>query len=242
MALGIVLKTIDYRENDLLLMVLLETGKKISLVCKGGKKMNSKNAMHIGLYMTSDFLYDDRLDKTMLTLKNVVSQKKRYQFQFDIVKSSCASLMCELVNRIEESSSELYELLDTCLDILHNEDYAIGITSFFLAQLLADLGISPFVDGCVNDGITQVAGISIQEGGFVCQTCATKTHIIPFKSKEDLLKFRWLNKLSLENVNAFLKKREILPSDLYTLLTFLTYHTQIQTHSEKFLRDILTQN
>ncbi len=163
---GIVLKKVDYREHDAMLTVLSKEGK-ISILARGIQKLNSKNAPACQPFAFSSF---ELLDKGHGLKKAELIENYR-KIREDLLKQSIASIMIEVMDRLEEEMAD-FKKLKTCLDLLADAKQPYCVLALFLSVCCAELGISAFVDGCIRCGNQQeIAGFSVVDGGFVCAHC-----------------------------------------------------------------------
>ncbi len=237
---GIVLKQTDYRENDMIISVLLDIGKKVSLICRGVKKLTSKNAMSIRPFLSSEFIFDYDENKSIFNLKNANIKKSRIKMNNDLTKINLAALICQMVDSFifddEYLVKETYQLLDFSLDMLENTNNNFLSACFFCAKFLEIIGIAPYVNGCVFDDNKKIAGISINDGGFVCRECLHKTVILQKIKEEHLRKFRIINKADYENFSILMKDDNYQLEDLDLLVNFYIKHTDIKLSTYDFIK------
>lgn len=242
---GIVMKQIEYRENDALLTVLTKEYGKLSLVVKGIKKMTSKNAVSCMPYCISEFVLDYQDDKSMFTIKNGSLIESNRKIQEDLVKMGVAQVLTELIDKSipqgyldEETNENFYELLALSLKRLNDENENGLLLSLFIAQVLSYLGIPPIVDECVLCGNTKVNYISVEEGGFICSEC--KNEVGSSSGKQmDLKRFRLANKAQLEHYDVLKQYGPWTIEDCETLIEFLKVHSGIELETWQFLEKIV---
>lgn len=243
--LGIVLKQIEYRENDALLTVLTKDHGKLSLVARGIKKMTSKNAVSCMPYCVSEFVLDYQDDKSMFTIKTASLQESNHKIQEDLIKLGVAQVLTELVDKCipqgyidDEIIENLYQLLEVSLRKL-NDDKEYGLLlSLFLAQILKQCGVPPTVDECVLCGSSKVNYISVDEGGFICADCKAEVGAIT-TNQMDLKRFRLVNKAEIEHFDVLKGYGPWPLNEAYTMIEFLKIHTGIECDSWNFLKKIV---
>ena len=240
---GIIIKQTDYRENDMIVTTLLDNGKKISLICKGVKKITSRNAMGVMPFLTSEFIFNFDENKTIFNLKNCKIIKNRKNISKDLIDMSYASLMCQIVDTFiiddEDLSLNIYKLLDFCLDELNDKDNSLNVMCFFISMFLENVGLKPNVDGCVFDDNKKIVGISIIDGGFICSNCINKTSTYKDIDESHLRNFRILNKVNYSNYDEFIKLNVFDKKDLFILLDFYMHHTGLKLKTYDFLKSII---
>ncbi|MDI9540474.1 MAG: DNA repair protein RecO [Bacillota bacterium] len=192
---GIVINSIEYKENDAIITILTNEFGKVALYVKGYKKITSKNVYATQLFDYSNFLFDYKPDKSIQILKSANLIKQFSDIKTDYEKISIASVICEIANAVEE---DIYKLVFETLKKLDDSDQIYLVLNVFLVTMLNILGIAPFVDGCVNCGRTNdIESISTIEGGFLCCYCNREFNEETF-DVEILRNFRIINKASFD--------------------------------------------
>lgn len=242
--IGIILKQIEYKENDSIINVLLEGLGKYSFSCKGTKKLTSKNAMSIRPFLTSEFLFDYNETKTIFNLKNATTIKSRKNINSNLIKMSLSSLICQMVdlttyNDDTATINYVYELLDFTLDKLNEDNHDILITCLFIAVYLEIIGIKPNIESCALCSNKEIIGISIKEGGFICKNCANNTALYDDVNIENLKKFRLINKAKLINYEILKELDTYDIKDLDILVKFFEFHIGLKLKSYEFLKELL---
>lgn len=235
---GIVLKQMDYRDNDLIISVLFKDLGKYSLIARGVKKPNSKNSFAISPYINSEFIFDFKENKNIFNIKNASLVKIRKNISKDILKMAYSALLCQIVDIVSIEDEDAFELLDFSLDRINDDNHDILICCLFVAQYLKKLGLAPYVDGCVVDDNASIKGISISEGGFICTNHNIELYDIDI---EGLKKFRIINKANLDNYEILKGIDTYNYKDLYLLMDFLEFHTQINFKSYNFLKTFIVK-
>ncbi len=186
----------DYKDNDAILSVYTREYGLISLYGKGLKKITSKNAYGTQLMCRSEFLLDYNPSKSMQLLKSATLQKEFLNIRSDYQRLALASVVLEIINKINEDS--LYDLLERTLTLLDESEQPYMVFSVFMSAILQLLGINPEVDRCVNCGDDKaIETISVEDGGFICRNCNKQLMLHPYLP-EKLRKFRYINKASFD--------------------------------------------
>ena len=197
---GIVVNQIDYKENDQIISIINKQYGKISLYVKGYKKINSKNAFACQLLDYSSFLLDYYPSKNIQVLKSASLIEQFNSIKQDYQKIAISSLMCEIINQTDSVYD--FDLLMNSLTLLEKTDQPYLILNLFLAQQLRQIGIAPYVDGCVICNNNNIETISISDGGFLCRSCNEGQ--IEKMPVEFLKKFRYINKASFDKYDKLL--------------------------------------
>ncbi len=93
---GIVLKSMEYRENDRIVTMYSDKFGKIGVMARGAKKNNSKF-----FSSTNDFVYGEFIlykGKSMYVLEDAFCIEAFRQFTEDLTKLTYASYLCELID------------------------------------------------------------------------------------------------------------------------------------------------
>lgn len=195
--MGIVTRSTDYKDNDVILNVLTENGF-VALYARGIKKMTSRNAYACQLFDLSEFSFDAGEEREMHILKTAVLKREFSGIKEDYDRLALGSVVLEIVNQLEDESN--YHLLAETLELLENTPEPFTVFSLFITRVLKDMGLDPSVDECVNCGQTKgIETISIEDGGFLCHDCNV-SHIGTY-DVEFLRKYRIINKADYSVVN-----------------------------------------
>lgn len=176
---GVIIKALDYKENDKLIWIYTENLGKITAVARGAKK--SKSSLFA---ITLPLCYGDYTIFKGKNLSNMQEGKIINSFQglmSNLDKLTYSSYLCELIDiaLIEgEKNLYLYKEFITTLYLLDTDaiDYELLIRSFEL-KLLKATGYGLILDNCVNcrKRINVSNYISLSNFGGVCDECE-KTH------------------------------------------------------------------
>ncbi len=236
---GIVLKQSDYKENDVLLSVLLKEEGRISLVAKGVLKSASKNNLICQPFTMNRFQFDFVETKSIFQVHTGEVIHSFYHIKEDLNAINAATLMCEIIEKCTQQNEvveNLYNELAFCLEMLHNKKPIHLVVCYFVARILEEMGFDPVVDECVLCGEQSVSGITLAEGGFVCKECATQVTVVPV-TLNNLKNFRYINKAHQENfeILSTLIKTEL--SDVKIFIDFLCLHSGLKLDSLKFYEE-----
>lgn len=163
---GYVLTKQDINEADALITVFTSENK-VKIKVKGMNKINSKNAFFCQPFSLSLFHLLESKSKTTHTLKNGELIKNYQRINQDLNSQSVAHCIAELLTKSDCFS---YDECGQFFEAMENQ--GMLVLCYMLVQQLLRNGIGLIVDECVNCGNTQqIAGISVEQGGFVCLNC-----------------------------------------------------------------------
>lgn len=190
---GVIIKALDYRENDKLVWVYTENLGKITSVAKGAKR--SKSNLFAS---TLPLCYGDYMIFKGKNLSNLQEGKIINSFQglmSNLDKLTYSSYLCELIDIAVmegERNLYLYKEFITTLYLLDTDaiDYELLIRSFEL-KLLKATGYGLVLDKCISCGkkINVSNYISLSNFGGVCEDCERKYGLYISKGCYNALKF-----------------------------------------------------
>ena len=172
---GVVIKTLDYKENDKLVWIYTEDFGKVTAIARGAKKSKSKF-----LSITLPLCYGEYVLFKGRSLYNLQEGKIINSFQGllnNLDKLTYSSYVCELIDiaLLEgEKNKYLFKEFITTLYLLNTDalDYELLIRSFEL-KLLKGTGYGLNLDYCTccKKKIAVSNYISLNQFGGVCEEC-----------------------------------------------------------------------
>jgi len=172
---GIVLKRSDFGEADRLLVVFTPGHGKVRLLAKGVRKVPSRKAGHVELFMRSQFLVARGHSLDIITQAEALDAYPGLRDA--LVKATYAYYLAELIDAFFEEGEEneaAYRLLAFALERLAAGDDPGLLARFFEMKLLGLTGYRPDLQRCVGCGAAHVASqvfFSPGEGGMRCAAC-----------------------------------------------------------------------
>lgn len=169
---GIVLRTIDYKETDLLVDILTDEGKKCFLA-RGAKKLTSKNAPSLRLLTKGTFVIATNLSGKG-TLKESAPIRAMNPKE-DLPSLFALNFVAEATNAFSqyetESERKVYRFLDATLSKINDGYDPLSASLIYLSYILKTNGSGLDVSECVRcHSKRNIVGVSYQEGGFLCKT------------------------------------------------------------------------
>lgn len=199
---GVVIKTLDYKENDKLVWLYTEQYGKISAIARGAKK--SKNKL---FSITLPLCYGEFMLFKGKNLYNLQEGRIISSFQGllnNLDKLTYSSYLCELVDiaLVEgESNRWLFKEFVTTLYLLNTDaiEYEMLVRCFEI-KLLAATGYGLTLENCVicKEKIASSNYISLSYFGGICENCNKEHGLYISKGAYNALKF--LLKTSLDKV------------------------------------------
>lgn len=234
---GIVLSSNEYREYDGILTVSTKDYGVLKVIARGIRKMNSKNASACLPFTHMKMYIHVAEHKTLHALQRTEIVQSHRHIREDLVKQSIASFFCECIEKSEDGL-EVFDILEKALFHLEEGDCLLTLC-IFTATMMQMHGIEPFVDGCVHCRRQQrICGISIKNGGFVCQNCFSLRYDVSLQ-KEQLRKLRYLCKANFQYYEVLSSKIKCEAEDFERLYTFFNEYAGISLRSFCFLKQLL---
>ncbi|MFB4164889.1 DNA repair protein RecO [Alteribacillus sp. JSM 102045] len=172
---GIVLRTIAYGETNLILRLYTREAGKISVMARGAKKPKNRLSAAAQPFVYGMYLYYKA--SGMSTLNQGDSIDSFRLIRNDIVKTSYASYMAEMLDKLTEEKERnpyLFELFLQLLQKMNDDNDPEVLTRIFETKMTAQAGIKPELDRCVWCKRTEgTFSFSVKEAGFLCEVCKT---------------------------------------------------------------------
>lgn len=175
---GIILNSIDYKENHKISYILTDSGK-ISVLFPRAKRYKEGLIADTQSLNLIEFEIDD--DKSLSKAKTINVIDFFNEIKNDLKKYSAASYSLELIYRMVESDinpSLLFKLLNEFLkELKTREDIKLLLLQFRI-KMLYFLGIQPNFKECIHCGKKlDLAGLSIKYGAMECVNHTTSDNI-----------------------------------------------------------------
>lgn len=147
---AIIIRRSDFGEADRLLTVFTPDRGKLRLMAKGVRKITSRKAGHVELFMLTDMLIAQARTWDIISQAEIVESYRNLREDLD--KTSHAYYVAELVDRITEehdANAPLFELLALTLTRLSHVDDPFITLRYFELHLLSLTGFQPQLHFCV---------------------------------------------------------------------------------------------
>lgn len=170
---AIILRRSDFGEADRLLTVFTPDRGKLRLLAKGVRKITSRKAGHVELFMLTDMLVARGRTWDIISQAEVVEAYRNLREDLD--KTSQAYYLAELVDRFTEehdANRPLFELLALTLAHLSHVDDPFIALRYFEVHLLSLTGFQPQLHFCLacEEAIQPVEDnyFHFVDGGLLC--------------------------------------------------------------------------
>lgn len=172
---AVVLKAIDYKENDKIVWLFTEKHGKISCIVKGAKKSKSK---YLSLTLPLCFAeYSFFKGRNMFNMQEGKIVNSFQGLLDNLDKLTYSSYLCELLDIAlgdNEPNEKLFREFVTCLYLLNTDalEYEMLVRSFELKLLKATgYGLNLGYCSMCKKSISSANYISLSDFGGVCEEC-----------------------------------------------------------------------
>jgi len=214
---GIVLKSVNYGENDAILNIFTLEEGIISAKIKGVKKASAKLKFASQPFCFAEFIIAEKGDK-----KSVINASLHdgfYSLRENFYAFYAGSTMLEFALKFLSQSvenKEMFLLLSKSLnELTYGKESTEKVLIKFLLKALSLSGYGLYFDRCVKCGC-EISGrvfFSVQTGAFACEECLEEGFEIYFNTylalknieKEDFDKEHLINGLKL--ISYYLRER-----------------------------------
>lgn len=233
---GIVVSTVDYKENSKIINILTEEEGIIGVLAKGSKRLKSSISATSNILTYGTFHLNSR-NRGLSSLIEVDIIDNFKNIKKDLLKLNYSIYLLELSTKVyrHDNNKEIYKLLISGLKKI-NEGYDAEVINIITELKMLDyLGIKPVVDKCVNcGGINDIVTISSYKGGYLCKNCINTEKIYNIKTLKLIRMFYYvnLNKVTKLDISSNIKKElNIFIDDYYDR------YSGLYLKSKSFLRE-----
>lgn len=179
---GLVLREVAYREADMMLTVLTESGGKVSAAARGVRRKNSKLSAAVQSLAYSEFSFYENGGR--VTVNEAEPIELFFELRSDLVKFALASYFAELLEVTADAEVENPELIRLGL----NSFYALAklpkdpriIKAAFEMRIARYAGYAPVLDVCPVCGApARYPVFSLETGALYCATCPKVGKTVP---------------------------------------------------------------
>lgn len=188
---GLVIKTVDFQENDQIVTILTKEDGLITLMCPGTKKETSKNRHALNVLDFSEFEFFKAVGKGKVSkLKKATHIKSYEHIASNVELYAYATYYGQIISYILENQYEYATLSNLFLETISQLEKKTNPELVFIKfemELLKLTGNKIYLEGCAICRTRQsIYAISPFDNGLVCLHCASKEKTKP-TSKEQIL-------------------------------------------------------
>ncbi|WP_419726578.1 DNA repair protein RecO [Terrisporobacter petrolearius] len=173
---GIVLKSVTYKENDLILTIYTRKLGKIAAIARGAKKSKSSLLSSSQIFAYSNFTLKKEGNMYRVTQSEII--KSFYNLSYNFEAFSYATHILKLLDNFvidNQSNNRLFISLAQTLYLFCEENIDMEYVSLcFELKFLDYVGFKPIVNKCVscNNSSFKNPAFNIYEGGILCERCS----------------------------------------------------------------------
>ncbi len=209
---GVVLREIEYKDNDKLLTVLTRDFGKLTVKARGVKSQRSKLKAGCQLFSYSEWVlteYNGRYVATEVNAKELFSE-----LQKDIERMYLATYfvqVCDVIAQEDDPNCEMLSLLLNCLYALSKLGKSqCLVKAVFELRAMCISGFMPDLRGCMVCGKIDCNRFNITQGVLQCATCSTGGDIRMPLSAGSLAALRYIVSCDPKKLFAFQLSDEAL--------------------------------
>lgn len=167
---GIVISTLNYGESSKILNILTRDKGVIGVISKGCLREKSKLRVVSGLYTYAVFHVNYKNNGKLSTLIGADVIDYFINIRSDFEKIGCLGYLIDLSKNVykQHPNDGLYDILISAVRKIEAGFNPKVITNIVEIKFLDFLGISLYLDGCVECNVSNVVTISLEKGGYVC--------------------------------------------------------------------------
>jgi DNA repair protein RecO (recombination protein O) len=208
---AIVLRSINYRDNDRMLTLLTPNQGRVEVMSRGCRRPKSPFMSASEVFCTGEYVLFSQHDKNILT--SCTLHDSFYPLRLDYGLLSCGAYLlnlCEAAAQPEEESGPLFWLLLKSLHrMAYGQEDCRGLVSGFLLHYAAVLGYKPRLYHCVHCGRKlekeEPVVFDCEAGGLACHNCPNKKSSLLINQKQAV----WLQTVFRDGPEASAKLQGI---------------------------------
>lgn len=212
---GIVIKEIDFKDNDKIITILTKDLGKISAMVKGAKKTNSPYLASSQYLVYSEFVLFQ--GKTFYHVNSTTVLDTFYDLRVDYDKLNYAFDMTKLLFTVCQENEKCEEVLKLFLNVLfflkEGKKNPKLLLNIFKLRLLNCIGYRPYLKNCCkcNKEIEDKYYYSVRDKGMICENCyinSDKKDTIILK-KATYMAIAYIGSVTLKRVFSFEVSEEV---------------------------------
>lgn len=234
---GIVIRSMDYGENNKIITIYTNTNGKVGIVVRGAKKAKSRYGSMTQLFTHGEFIYFRNSGLGTLTHGEIIQSHHVLREQLEMTAySSYAAELTDRVLQEEDASSYMFEQLHACLIAIEEGKDPEIITELYELKILETAGYGPNFESCSSCGNEQGSMVmSARAGGVLCDRCRYKDTSALILSDGALKLLRLFRKMDLRRLGTIQVKDETKKQLKQALRLLMDTHINVTLKSRSFL-------
>lgn len=233
---GIVVSTLKYGESSKILNILTKEKGIIGVIAKGSLSEKSKLRVVSGLFTYAIFHLNYKEGK-LSTLVSADVIDYFLNIKSDIEKMGYLTYLTDLAKNVYKHSpcEEVYDIFVSGILKIEEGFNPKVITNIIELKYLDFLGISLYLDGCVECNMSNVVSISHNKGGYVCARHRTNE---PLYDETILKMVKAYYYIDLSKITSLKIKQQVVDSIDSFLNIYYKEYTGLFLKTKNFLNNI----
>ncbi|BBH21271.1 DNA repair protein RecO [Paenibacillus baekrokdamisoli] len=234
---GIVIRSMDYGENNKIVTIYTKTHGKVGIVVRGAKKAKSRHGSMTQLFTHGEFIYFRNSGLGTLTHGEIIQSHHVLREQLEMAAySSYAAELTDRVLQEEDASGYMYEQLHACLTAIEEGKDGEIIIQLFELKILEAAGYGPNFESCTScDNDQGSMALSARFGGVLCERCRYKDTSALVLNEGTLKLLRLFRRMDLRRLGAIQVKDETKKQLKQALRLLMDTHIGITLKSRSFI-------
>ena len=191
----VVLDRVKLSEQDLILVLLTDTGSQLTAVAKGARKSGSKLSARCDYFCMSDFLFrQSKAPLPYVTEANLIQIYPSLRSIPEHMQAASAALEIARMTSFEDSEDPIAFAmvirLFECMDEANTQEQLEMLLSGYVFKILAHKGWLVQTSVCTNCNSEDVTSFSCINGGVMCGECTENVLDIEAITQEQI---QWID-------------------------------------------------
>jgi DNA repair protein RecO (recombination protein O) len=236
---AIVVRTTEYGEGHLIVVLFTRAMGKVSIMARGAKKMKSRYSSLSQLFTYGEFSFYVP-NQGMGTLSSGEIITSHHGLRIDLDKTAYSAYIAELVDKLmneREPNGYIFEQLLAAFESIDTDKDAKIVMMIFELKILQAAGYSPQLSECVECSGPLVRPFTFHPrlGGMICQQCV-RPHMPIVKLSDNGYKLlQTLQALDLRRLGNISLSDAIKEEVKQAIRSFLDAHVDVRMKSRTFL-------
>ena len=178
---ALVIRAVDYSDNDKILTLLTPGDGKLTVTVKGAKSLKNANHSASQLMCYGEYTMTQKNGRMWLRESNPI--ENFFSVHGSIERHTLSMYVLEFADALSQEGEPAAELLSLTLNTLFELNRGVKplkqIKAVFELRAISDAGFMPYTEGCGVCRETENVGyiLNISEGTAICEKCAEETEL-----------------------------------------------------------------
>ena len=186
---AVILRRIPYGDTSWILHVFSREEGAMGLMARGARRPKSPLAGALEPLGLSELEVMAKPGRDLQTLSQATALDSRDGLRTDLAAGAAAMVCVETVLRLVREPGEhrgVFNALEDAISCLDRSGYGHAPLWRFLGRFSDEMGWAMAVDHCAQCGSEEIPPapvLSLQQGGFLCRACGTRSHEAPLPER-----------------------------------------------------------